>query len=45
MLSERKAIVVKQSSMSEKLEERAIDCALMAIEKFSIEEDIASEIK
>jgi dynein light chain LC8-type len=43
-MSERKTII-KNTDMSESMQQEAIDCATQALEKFNIEKDIAAYIK
>ncbi|KAF8820593.1 dynein light chain 8 family E protein [Cardiosporidium cionae] len=43
-MNERK-VAIKNSDMSEEMQQEAIDCASKALEKFNIEKDIASFIK
>lgn len=42
--AERKA-VIKHADMNEEMQQDAIDCANVALEKFNIEKDIAAYIK
>ena len=42
--AERKA-VIKHADMNEEVQQDAIDCANVALEKFNIEKDIAAYIK
>merc|ERR1711981_1192099 len=43
-MSERKA-VIKNADMSEEMQQDAVDCAAAALEKYSIEKDIAAYVK
>ncbi|VDP20049.1 unnamed protein product [Schistosoma margrebowiei] len=44
MMSEHKA-VVKNADMSDDMQQEAVDCAAQALEKYSVEKDIAAFIK
>ncbi|CAH8486267.1 unnamed protein product [Schistosoma bovis] len=44
MASEHKA-VVKNADMSDDMQQEAVDCAAQALEKYSVEKDIAAFIK
>ncbi|VEL32948.1 unnamed protein product [Protopolystoma xenopodis] len=43
-MTERKA-VIKNADMSDDMQQDAVDCAVTAMEKYSIEKDIAAYIK
>lgn len=45
MSTAEKKAVIKHADMNEEMQQDAIDCANVALEKFNIEKDIAAYIK
>lgn len=44
-MSEPRKAVIKNVDMSEDMQQDAVDCATVALEKFNIEKDVAAYIK
>lgn len=44
-MSQQQKAVIKNADMSQEMQQKAVDCAQEAMDKFSIEKDIAAQIK